>query len=122
MAKKILIIDDQPFMIKLIEYNLKKIGYETITETDGLKALAQIEDIAPDFVFLDIRMPNISGTELCAKFRKKEIMRDIPIVMLTGQLKNILKEEAEKAGATDLMTKPFSPTELKGKVKELLGE
>ena len=86
MAKRILIIDDQPFMIKLIQYNLKKQGYETITETDGLKALDKIEEIAPDLVFLDVRMPNITGTALCAQFRQKEIMKDIPIVILTGQL------------------------------------
>ena len=122
MAKRILIIDDQPFMIKLIQYNLEKHGYETITETDGLNALARIEQISPDLVLLDIRMPNITGTELCTQFRKKNIMKDIPILILTGQLQNIVEEEAKKAGASDLMTKPFSPNALTAKVKELLGE
>lgn len=122
MAKRILIIDDQPFMIKLIQYNLKKHGYDTVTETDGLKALDKIEKIAPDLVFLDIRMPNITGTALCAKFREKEIMKDIPIIILTGQLQEHVENDAKAAGATDFMTKPFSPTALRAKVKDLLGE
>jgi len=120
MEKRILIIDDQPFMIKLIQYNLKKSGYKTITETDGLKALKNIEGIAPDLVILDIRMPNITGTALCVQFRTKEIMRDIPILILTGQLQNNIEAEVEAAGATAFMTKPFSPLALTAKVQQLL--
>lgn len=122
MAKRILIIDDQPFMIKLIQYNLRKHGYETVTETDGLKALDKIESIAPDMVFLDVRMPNITGTALCAQFRQKNIMKDVPIIILTGQLQDSVEKEAKAAGATDFMTKPFSPAALAAKVKDLLGE
>ena len=122
MSKRILIVDDQPFMIKLLQYNLKKNGYETYTETDGLKALAKIEEIAPDLVILDIRMPIISGTELCAKLRTKKIMLDIPIIILTGHLQNDVEAMAKAAGATDFMTKPFSPTELIAKIRDLLAE
>lgn len=122
MAKRILIIDDQPFMIKLIQYNLDKNGYQTFTETNGLIALAKIDEIAPDLVLLDIRMPHISGTELCAKLRKKKIMLDVPIIILTGQLKNDVEPIAKAAGATDLMTKPFSPLELISKIKDMLAE
>ena len=122
MAKKILVIDDQPFMIKLIEYNLRKHGYETVTETDGLKALRNIDDIAPDLVFLDIRMPSITGTELCSRLRKRDIMREVPIIILTGQMQKDIEEKARAAGASAFMTKPFSPSALKAKVKELLGD
>lgn len=122
MAKRILIIDDQPFMIKLIQYNLDKNGYETYTETNGLNALSNIDEISPDLVLLDIRMPHISGTELCAQFRKKPIMMDVPIIILTGQLQEDVEEKAKAAGATDFMTKPFSPSELVTKIKELLAE
>lgn len=118
--KKILIIDDQPFMIKLIQYNLKKRGYETIPETDGLKALSKIEEIAPDMVILDIRMPKITGIELCKKFREKDIMKQIPIIILTGQLHEDTEKDALESGATDFMTKPFSPVELALKVDKYL--
>ena len=120
--KRILIIDDQPFMIKLIQYNLRKNGYKTITETNGLKALEKIDQIAPDLVFLDIRMPKITGTELCAEFRQKKIMQNIPIIILTGQLQNDIENAARAAGATDFMAKPFSPKALISKVAELLAE
>jgi two-component system, OmpR family, alkaline phosphatase synthesis response regulator PhoP len=120
MPKRILIIDDQPFMIKLIQYNLKINGYDTYAETNGLNALKKIDEIAPDLVVLDIRMPEISGTELCAEFRKKKIMLDIPIIILTGQLQIDVEESAKAAGATDFMTKPFSPKALIAKIEELL--
>jgi two-component system alkaline phosphatase synthesis response regulator PhoP len=118
--KKILIIDDQPFMIKLIEYNLKKHGYNTVTEVDGLKALEEIDEILPDLVLLDIRMPKITGTELCRRFRQKESMKDVPIIILTGQVEVDTEIHSRESGATDFMTKPFSPVELSLKVKEYI--
>ncbi|MBN1863959.1 MAG: response regulator [Victivallales bacterium] len=122
MAKRVLVIDDQPFMIKLIEYNLKKEGYETVTETDGLRALDRIEDIAPDLVFLDIRMPSITGTELCSMLRQKDIMRDVPIIILTGQFQKNIEEDVRAAGANAFMTKPFSPFALRAEVRMMLGD
>ncbi len=119
--KKILIIDDQPFIIKLIQYNLKKRGYKTITETDGLKALENIDKTSPDLVIMDIRMPKITGTELCIKFREKDNMKDIPIIILTGQLEEDTEEISRESGATDFMTKPFSPLELIKKIEQYLG-
>jgi len=120
MKKRIFIIDDQPFMIKLIQYNMRKNGYETITETNAIKALENIEKIAPDLVILDIRMPNITGTELCYEFKKIKIIKDIPIIILTGELEQNNEQEAITAGATAFMTKPFSPIALALKVKELI--
>lgn len=120
-SKKILIIDDQPFMIKLIQYNLKKRGYDTIPYTDGLKALKKIEQINPDLVILDIRMPKITGTELCKKFRQKESMKGIPIIILSGQLETDVEKISIESGATDFMAKPFSPVELILKVEKYLG-
>jgi len=116
MSRKVLVIDDQPFMLKLISYNLRKTGYDVITETDGLKALERMEEIAPDLVVLDIRMPKISGTELCVRLREDVRFAEIPVIILTSQLREDAEEAAMAAGATDFMTKPFSPTELLGKV------
>ena len=122
MKKRVFIIDDQPFMIKLIQYNMRKNGYETITETNAIKALDNIEEIAPDLIILDIRMPNITGTELCYEFRQIDIIKDVPIIILTGELEQNNEEEAITAGATAFMTKPFSPTALALKVKELINK
>jgi len=119
---RILIIDDQPFMIKLIQYNLKKEGYITITETDGLKAYNEIEKINPDLIILDIRMPKISGTELCRKFRAKDSLKEIPILFLTGQIAEKDSPALQNSGATDFMTKPFSPAELIAKVNHYTGK
>ena len=120
-AKKILIIDDQPFMVKLIQYNLKKQGYDTVIEMDGLRALDNIENISPSLVILDIRMPKISGTELCRKFRQIESMKDVPIIILTGQVASDTEAKSIESGATDFMAKPFSPAELALKVKTYIG-
>ena len=119
--KRVLIIDDQPFMLKLIQFNLKKHGYDTVTEVNGLKALTSIEEISPDLIILDIRMPNITGTDLCRKFRENKQTANIPIIMLTGQLPEDSENESLESGATDFMTKPFSPTELAAKVKHYIG-
>ena len=119
---RILIIDDQPFMIKLIQYNLKKEGYITITETDGLKAYNEIEKINPDLIILDIRMPKISGTELCRKFRAKDSLKETPILFLTGQIAEKDSPALQNSGATDFMTKPFSPAELIAKVNHYTGK
>lgn len=122
MSHKILIIDDQPFMIKLLRYNLKKNGYETVTETDGEKALEHVLDIAPDLIILDVRMPKITGTELCGKFREMEALKNIPIIILTGQMHDDIETRTREAGATEFMTKPFSPTELLSTVRKYLSE
>ena len=120
-TKKVLIIDDQPFMVKLIQYNLKKQGYDTVIEMDGLRALENIDTILPSLVILDIRMPKISGTELCKKFRQIESMKDIPIIILTGQVASDTEMKSLESGATDFMAKPFSPVELALKVKKYIG-
>lgn len=120
MSKKILIIDDQPFMIKLLRYNLKKNGYDTVTETDGIKALERVLDISPDLIILDVRMPKITGTELCERFREMKALQDVPIIILTSQMHDDIEAKTKAAGATDFMTKPFSPTELLSTVKKLL--
>jgi two-component system alkaline phosphatase synthesis response regulator PhoP len=122
MASKILIIDDQPFMIKLLRYNLKKNGYDTVTETDGLRALERVLLIAPDLIILDVRMPKITGIELCAKFRDMDSLKDVPIIILTSQMHDDVEMQTREAGATDFMTKPFSPTELLDTVRKYLGE
>ena len=122
MSRKVLVIDDQPFMLKLISYNLRKNGYDVVTETDGLNALDRMGEISPDLVVLDIRMPKITGTELCVKFRQDERFAEIPIIILTSQLREDAEDAAMAAGATDFMTKPFSPTELLGKVERYLKE
>ena len=117
---KILIIDDQPFIIKLIQYNLKRAGYITEALTDGLEALRLIDTIAPDLIILDLRMPTITGTDLCREFRKKDHLKNIPIIVLTAQVPGEAADEVIAAGATDFMTKPFSPVELLANVKKYL--
>jgi two-component system alkaline phosphatase synthesis response regulator PhoP len=120
MPKKILIIDDQPFVLKLIEYNLKKNGYETVTETNGLNAFDQIDSIRPDLIILDVRMPHISGNDLCRCFRNRSLTAKIPIIMLTGHLDDNSEQKAIDAGANSFMTKPFSPFELINTIKKFL--
>ena len=122
MSHKILIIDDQPFVLKLIEYNLKKNGYNTVTETNGLNAFDQIEKIKPDLIILDVRMPHISGNDLCLCFRNRVQTATTPIIMLTGHLDDDSEALAISSGANAFMTKPFSPYELINTIKGLLSK
>lgn len=118
--KTILVVDDQPFIAKLIEFNLARHNYVVVPCRDPLQALATIEALQPDLLIVDIRMPVMSGTELCQRLRTMPCAAATPIIVLTSQGQADLEAEARAAGANVFMTKPFSPRVLAAKVNELL--
>lgn len=112
---KILIAEDDLLLSKIIEVRLKKDGHETIIATDGQEALNKL-DLHPDLLILDIMMPFYSGLEIIEYMRSK-LNSSTPIIILSalGQEDTVL--QAFKLGATDYITKPFSPNELLARVK-----
>lgn len=122
MAKKILVIDDQPSITKLVSVKLTKEGFEVIEALDGEEGLNKAKEERPDLVILDVMMPKMDGWEVREKLREDRRCRNIPVIMLTAmghfeeQLKGLEK------GIEDYLTKPFSPTALAGLVKEVLDE
>jgi len=110
MPDKILIVDDEPFNLDLLEQELSDLSYAVVRAETGTAALTQIDKVAPDLVLLDYLMPGMNGIEVLQTIRKTQ--NDLPIVMITAYGTIDLAVEAIKAGADDFITKPFDPEHL----------
>ena len=110
MAGKILIVDDEPFNLDLLEQELGDLGYTVGRAGDGAQALVQVDKIDPELVLLDYRMPDMNGIEVLHAMRKSK--PGLPIVIITAHGSIELAVEAIKAGADDFITKPFDPEHL----------
>lgn len=121
MKKRMLVIDDIGVILDLVEYFLRMGGYEVVTATDAVSALAQIEKITPDLIVLDIMMPNMNGYEFMAKLRQRQNhYAAIPILLLT--VKELTPDEVKQLGVAGYLRKPFHKKELLSKVQELLSD
>ncbi|MGI6649005.1 MAG: response regulator [Bacillota bacterium] len=118
MGKRILVVDDEETIVRLVSYNLEKEGFCVITADDGLSALEQVKRNSPDLLILDIMLPSIDGLEVCRRLRQENIR--VPIIMLTARDTEIDKVLGLELGADDYVTKPFSPRELVARVKAIL--
>jgi two-component system, OmpR family, response regulator VicR len=114
MNKKILVVDDEKPIADILQFNLKKEGYEVVCAYDGEEALQKVEEFVPDLILLDIMLPQKDGMEVCREVRKKY---DMPIIMLTAKDSEIDKVLGLELGADDYVTKPFSTRELLARVK-----
>jgi len=119
MDKKILVVDDEPDIVELVTYNLKKEGFEVSSAFDGEDALAKIRKGKFDFVILDLMLPGIQGMEICRIMRSDPLTKNIPIIMLTAKGEEVDKILGLEMGADDYMTKPFSPRELLARIKTI---
>jgi len=120
MKPKILIVDDEPDVVQLIEYNLKSAGYDVMTAIDGQDALQQARGSSPDLIILDLMLPEVDGLDVCKILRRDAGTAGIPIVMLTAKASETDRVLGLELGADDYVTKPFSPRELVLRVKRLL--
>jgi DNA-binding response OmpR family regulator len=114
---KILVVDDEPQILKVLQAYLEKEGYKVVTATDGKQALEVYSNENPSFVILDLNLPRIDGLEVC-----REIRRDssVPILMLTARVEEVDKLIGLELGADDYVVKPFSPREVVARVKTIL--
>jgi two-component system alkaline phosphatase synthesis response regulator PhoP len=120
MKEKILIVDDEKDIVKMIDYNLKKEGYKTISAYNGEDALEYAKKEIPDIIILDLMLPGIDGLDVCRQLKKEGKTASIPIIMLTAKTKESDKIVGLELGADDYVTKPFSPRELLARVKAVL--
>lgn len=118
--KRILVVDDEIYIVHILEFSLTMEGYTILTAFDGEEALRVIEKERPDLVVLDIMMPKLDGYEVCRRLRKDERFSTLPIVLLSAKGRAIDREAGLDAGADDYITKPFSPRKLIEKIRELL--
>ena len=117
VGKRILVVDDEPRMIKFVQYNLELDGFQVISASNGLEAIEKAKMELPDLVIMDVMMPQMDGFEALRLIRE---VSDVPVIMLTVKDEEDDKHLAFSAGADDYLTKPFSPRELGDRVKAVL--
>ena len=117
---KILVVDDEPDAVELVEFNLKNAGFEVVTAADGAQALKKARAALPDLIVLDLMLPEVDGLEVCKLLRRDAATAGIPILMLTAKAAEIDRVLGLELGADDYVTKPFSPRELTLRIKGLL--
>jgi len=116
----ILLVEDDPDILHMVAYKLRRAGFEVVETTDGLAALDACRREPPDLVLLDVRMPRMDGIAVCRELRAGPRTGDVPIVMLSARARDQDRELAYAAGATDYVVKPFSPRALVERVAAVL--
>ena len=117
MAKRILLVDDEPLIIKGLKYTLEQEGYETLAAYDGEEALEVFFANTVDLVLLDVMLPKLDGIQVCQRIRESS---NVPIIMLTAKGEDMDKILGLEYGADDYMTKPFNILEVKARIKTIL--
>ena len=117
MAKRILLVDDEPLIVKGLKYTLEQEGFETDSAADGEEALTKFFSGHFDFILLDVMLPKIDGITVCQRIREHS---NVPIIMLTAKGEQIDKILGLEYGADDYMTKPFNILEVKARIKTIL--
>jgi DNA-binding response OmpR family regulator len=119
-AYKVLVVDDEPNVVRTLTFVLKKEGYDVSSAVNGEDALVMARQQKPDLMFLDVMMPKKNGYEVCQELRIDADLRNIHVIMLSAKGQEADKQQALIAGANEFMAKPFSPVAIIGRVKELL--
>ena len=113
-------MDDEPEAVELLEFNLKKAGFDVITATDGAQALKKTRSVLPHLIVLDLMLPEIDGLEVCKMLRRDPATSRIPIIMVTAKAAEVDRIVGLELGADDYVTKPFSPRELVLRINKVL--
>ncbi len=120
MGRKILVVDDEPHIVMMLEARLQKNGFEIATATSGAEALAQVKKSRPDLIVLDVMMPPPNGFEVCRMLKEDPVYKNIPVILLTAKSTERDQSLGVSAGADAYVTKPYTPEELLGQIRELL--
>jgi len=116
----IYIVEDEPAQVEMLSYNLEKENFRTIVAGTGENALLLVDEALPDLIILDWMLPDISGIEICRRFRAMAETKDIPIIMLTARGEEADRIRGLETGADDYIVKPYSPAEMVARVRALL--
>lgn len=119
-GKRVLVVDNENFVRELIKIKLGRCGLTVLEATNGLEAVEMARTLKPDMILMDVMMPKMNGFEACEKLKADPDTARIPIVMLTARGEQTSLEEGLALGATDYMSKPFSPQKLAELVIEIL--
>jgi len=116
----ILLVDDEPYILRSLSYLLMREGYSVETASNGEEGLARMRQLRPPLVFLDIMLPRMNGYEVCAQIKQDPELAETYVIMLSAKGQQIDRERGLLGGADEYMTKPFSPREIAKRVYHLL--
>jgi CheY-like chemotaxis protein len=119
MAQKVLVVDDEPFMLRMIQIVLERDGFLFLKATNGHEAVEVAARERPGAVVMDAMMPTMDGLTALRLLKQDPVTRTIPVIMLTANPHKFSREDAETSGATVFLTKPFSPTRLVAEIRRL---
>ena len=123
MAKgKILVVDDEIYIVHILDFSLGMEGYQVLTALDGEQALERARAEQPDLIVLDIMMPKLDGYETCKMLKADPKTKDIPVILLSAKGRNVDQKVGFEVGADDYITKPFSPRKLVERINTILGQ
>ena len=120
--KRILAVDDEPHILKLVSFSLKSGGFEVLEASDGLSAIEVARAEQPDLILMDVMMPVLDGYEACRRLKESPETKDIPVVMLTAKTQLTEQQTGLDSGAAHYICKPFTPKDLVAQVQGFLGE
>lgn len=119
MSKRILAVDDEKHIVRLIQVNLERAGYTVETAFDGQEALQKVADNPPDMIVLDWMMPQLNGMETLKRLKANPATENIPVIMLTAKSQDADVLKGWQSGVDSYLTKPFNPMELLAFVKRI---
>ena len=117
---RILVVDDDAFIRRPLQYLLERAGFEADVAVDGVECMEKVKDSRPDLICLDVMMPNQDGFVTCEAIRREESLKDVPIILLSAKGQESDRARGIELGADDFLSKPYSPTELITKIRALL--
>ena len=118
--KKILAVDDERHIVRLVQVNLERAGYQVLTAFDGKEAMKKVEADKPDLIVLDVMMPRMDGFEVLKRLQANPDTRGIPVIMLTAKAQDADVFRGWSSGVSAYLTKPFNPLELVTFVRRIL--
>jgi two-component system alkaline phosphatase synthesis response regulator PhoP len=122
MAKgRILVVDDEIYIVHILDFSLGMEGYEVLTALDGEQAVEKARAEKPDLIVLDIMMPKLDGYETCKRLKADPETKDVPVILLSAKGRNVDQKVGFEVGADDYITKPFSPRKLVERINAILG-
>ena len=122
MNNHVLVVDDDPSIVRLVQHSLEKEGYAVDSASNGLQALKKANNGDYSLIILDLMLPGIDGFEVCQRLKTNTQTSQVPVLMLSGKTKDADKSEASKVGADVYLTKPIRPADLVSQVNSMLAE
>lgn len=118
---KILVVDDEVYILHILEFSLGAEGFEVISANNGELAVEKAKQERPNLIILDIMMPVLDGYETCRRLKRDVETKDIPVILLTAKGRDVDKRLGFEVGAVDYVVKPFSPSRLIERIEEIIG-